>query len=100
MCGPLKFLRYKRSSYSRESRLTRLHVQFLILKIHLSIKEVDEVVEDFAVDVAECEFVLGILADEGDPLATCGDIVLMDACYNLVGQVGDALLVEDDTIAP
>ena len=58
---------------------TILHVQFLVFKVYLAVEEGDEVVEHLAVNIAQGVFVLGILADECDPFATCGDIILVDA---------------------
>ena len=72
----------------------------MILEIYLAVEQGYKVVEYLAVHVAQGEFVLGVLADEGDPLAAGGDIVLMDARYGLIGQLIDAVVIQDDAVAP
>ena len=81
-------------------RMRILHVKFLVFEVHFAVEQSDEVVEHFAVDVAQGVFVLGVLPDECDPLAAGSDIVLMDAFHGFIGQFVNAVVVQDDAVTP
>lgn len=74
-------------------------IVFELLEIDLFVEGLEEVLEDLGGDVAELKFLLGILADLGDPGATGGDVILLDLGGVLWGDLAfDVVILADETI--